>query len=228
MSKENEEQVWFDNPKILFDKDRVMEFWPSRNQTKEERINNTTRFILYGACMLYIFNRDRRIVVLAALVICAMYLMYKKKLIRDIPRTTLDESTHDASLLSPTCQLPTPNNPMANVLLSQYTSDPNRPPACYYPTVAPLVKDYLDETFATDELDVWGSRNVAARTFYSMPSTTIPNDQTAFAEACYGKKNAPFCKDGADFMCSPNARGVQQEVFGGLDGANQPRSGLHN
>ena len=93
---------------------------------------------------------------------------------------------------SSSCQLPTPDNPLANVLLSDYTSDPDRPPACSYPTVAPLVQKYLDETFPNDEGDIWGSRNLAARTFYSTPATTIPNDQTAFAEACYGKKKCPI------------------------------------
>jgi hypothetical protein len=40
------------------------------------------------------------------------------------------------------------------------------------------------------------------RPFYSMPNTTIPNDQTAFAEFCYGSMIS--CKEGNSFACARN------------------------
>jgi hypothetical protein len=38
--------------------------------------------------------------------------------------------------------------------------------------------------------------------FVSNPSTTIPNDQSAFAEFCYG--NMISCKEGNEFACARN------------------------
>jgi hypothetical protein len=40
------------------------------------------------------------------------------------------------------------------------------------------------------------------RPFYSNPSTTIPNDQEAFADFCYGSMGS--CKDGNQFACARN------------------------
>ena len=40
------------------------------------------------------------------------------------------------------------------------------------------------------------------RPFYSTPSTTIPNDQGAFADFCYGSMVS--CKEGNPFACARN------------------------
>ena len=40
------------------------------------------------------------------------------------------------------------------------------------------------------------------RPFYSTASTTIPNDQTSFAEFCYGSMIS--CKEGNKFACARN------------------------
>ena len=40
------------------------------------------------------------------------------------------------------------------------------------------------------------------RNFYSNPATTIPNDQTSFAEFCYGSMVS--CKEGNKFACARN------------------------
>jgi len=68
-------------------------------------------------------------------------------------------------------------------------------------------------------------RNAYARQFVSGPVTSIPGDQTAFAEWLYGEKGAPMCKSEGT-MCNPNARGVQLEAFGGLDPTGDKRSGM--
>ncbi len=40
------------------------------------------------------------------------------------------------------------------------------------------------------------------RNFYSMPSTTVPNDQTGFANWCY--KLPKTCKEGNGVQCYNN------------------------
>ena len=40
------------------------------------------------------------------------------------------------------------------------------------------------------------------RPFHSNPSTTVPNDQKAFSEFCYGSMVS--CKEGNPFACSRN------------------------
>jgi tagatose-1,6-bisphosphate aldolase non-catalytic subunit AgaZ/GatZ len=67
-----DEQVWFDNPRVLFDVNKVLKFWPTRKQTAAERVNSSTRFILYAASVLYLTRKDPRILVLALMVIAVI------------------------------------------------------------------------------------------------------------------------------------------------------------
>ena len=72
------ERAWFDDPRELIKTDRLMVFWPTKDQTPEERINAVTRFMLYSVLISYPIRRDSRIVVLAMLVIAAMFILYKR------------------------------------------------------------------------------------------------------------------------------------------------------
>ena len=213
--------VWFDDPTELFKKSKVLQFWPSANQPGDERINSSTRFIMYLSTVLYLVNRDPRVFVLAAMVIGTMYVIYKMGHIK---------AAHPLGKPAADCQTPTENNPMANVLLSDYTEDPNRPSACYYPTVSGEVSSLLDDTFPYDSgrsrspLPKY-QKKFGARQFFSNPATMIPNDQTAFAEFCYGKKFRPMCRD-TPGACDPNYWGVQTEAFAGLDPNGDKRSGM--
>jgi hypothetical protein len=44
----------------------------------------------------------------------------------------------------------------------------------------------------------------AERNFYTVASTTIPNDQAAFAQGAYGKPFSPICKDQGGEACDPD------------------------
>ena len=125
---------------------------------------------------------------------------------------------------TPDCQLPTADNPMANFLLGDNTI---RPPACFYPTVREQVDTGISFDAGRSRSAMPAvQRNSVARQFVSQPVTTGVGDQTGFAEWCYGKKNAPMCRDDPS-RCDPNARGAQLEAFSGLgsDGNIQTRGG---
>jgi len=208
--------VWFDDPKQLIRADKTHLFWPTASQTPDERVNASSRFVVYATCALYAIRRDVRIFVLGAMVLAVLYFMHRSELVRSSfgrPAQSDDEHTG--------CTLPTADNPMANVLLTDYTDNPNRAPACYYSSVKPLVQKFSDDTFRFDAgrsrtpLPEY-QRKAAARQFVTAPVSSIPGDQTAFAEWCYGPKNGPLCRD-TPGACNPNARGAQLEGFRGLD-----------
>jgi len=211
---------WFDDPKQLVRTDKVLEFWPNKNQSPEERINAASRFIVYACCIIFIIRRDIRIFVLGGTILSVLYVMYKSKMVKESYGMSVDGDVMG-------CQRPTEDNPMANVLITDYTDAPNRLQACYYPTVKPIVKSLLDDRIPYDSgrsrspLPKY-QRNVTARQFVSTPVSSIPGDQTSFAEWCYGSKNAPICRTHPE-MCNPNMRGVQLEAFSGLDASGDSR-----
>jgi hypothetical protein len=210
----SEQQVWFDNPAALFKKDSVLNFWPVETQSPSERINTSTRFIIYSASVMYLIKRDPRVLVLAAMVIVVIYILHKGNMIKDGRfRPPYSQETG----FPRECQRPTADNPMSNFLIGD---DPLKGPACYYSTVAGDIKSKLDDTMPYDcgrSRCAMPSiqRAAAARQFVSNPVTTSVNDQTGFAEWCYGKKTRPTCKDDPS-VCNPDMRGVQLEAFGGI------------
>jgi hypothetical protein len=213
-------KAWFDDPQQLFRSDKVLQFWPNNEQTPEDRINASSRFVIYACCIIYLTRRDPRIFVLGSTILGVLYVMYKAKMVKE-------GYGFSASGDERGCQMPTPDNPMGNVLMTDYTDAPNRLEACYYPTVKPFVKSYLDDRIPYDAGRSRSAlperqRAAAARQFVTAPVSKIPGDQTAFAEWCYGSKNAPICRTHPE-LCNPNARGVQLEAFAGLDPAGDSR-----
>uniref|UniRef100_A0AAU7YMW3 Minor capsid protein P9 transmembrane helices domain-containing protein n=1 Tax=Micromonas commoda virus TaxID=3057169 RepID=A0AAU7YMW3_9PHYC len=211
----------FEDPKQVVRSDKVTEFWPTSQQTTAERVNATARFVIYATCILYLIRRDIRIFILGATVLSVLYVMEKSKMIKG---KKAKKETY-----VPECQLPTVDNPMANVLMSDFDGRPDRPSACRYDTVRDEVNDMLSgripygpQKSRSPMPDA--QRNAFSRQFVSGPVTSIPGDQTAFAEWLYGEKGAPICKSDPT-LCSPDARGVQLEAFGGLASNDDKRGG---
>jgi hypothetical protein len=96
---------------------------------------------------------------------------------------------------------PTARNLFMNVLLDEIKYNPGRPEAA--PVTNPLVKQTLDDYFRvqwfSDPTDVFG-KNQSQRQFVTQPSTTVPNDQGAFADWLY-KIPGKTCKEGGREAC---------------------------
>jgi hypothetical protein len=96
---------------------------------------------------------------------------------------------------------PTARNLFMNVLLDEIKYNPGRPEAA--PVDNPMVKQTLDDYFRvqwfSDPTDVFG-KNQSQRQFVTQPSTTVPNDQGAFADWLY-KIPGKTCKEGGRAAC---------------------------
>ena len=123
------------------------------------------------------------------------------------------------SALKPNLTTPSVTNPMMNVLLPEIAYDPERNQAApaYNPKVekeinhstqVATVLDFEPRTLTEAEklrkklfADLGDKYEFddSMRSFYTNPSTTIPNDQKAFAEFCYGSMVS--CKEANEFAC---------------------------
>jgi hypothetical protein len=131
---------------------------------------------------------------------------------------TLDYLNEKRIKHSPTLfDSPTPGNPFSNVLMTDYEFNPDKRPAPpsfnqnVNDTILASAKkmviqsnpdqpDIADKLFKDlgEQLDFEQS----LRQFTTNPATTIPNDQAAFAEFCYGSMIS--CKEGNRFACARN------------------------
>jgi|TARA_B100000900_G_C20584698_1_gene719008 Ca2+/Na+ antiporter len=109
-------------------------------------------------------------------------------------------------------------NPLNNVMINDYNDSAGKKPAPpssskntqnnLLESAKKLVQEINNEQpNITDKLfhDLGEKINLehSMRPYYSNPSTTIPNDQTAFANFCYG--NMTSCKENNPFACAKNA-----------------------
>ena len=102
---------------------------------------------------------------------------------------------------------PTAKNPFMNVLINEIKYNPSRPPAQDINNSA--IKTQLDDFFrfswVADPTDVFG-RSQSQREFYTMPSTSIPNDQASYQDWLY-KIPGKTCKEGGREACLPGTGG---------------------
>ena len=188
--------VWFDDPRQLLEISQLSKFWPTYDQNTNDRVNATSRFILYVSLALFLIQKDARILILAAVTIGVLYVFHKSGSI--VPGYGGDGKNGAA------CTHSTLDNPMGNVLLSDYGSDPERPAACVNNTD---IKRNLDDTFVKDSADIYGSRNGASRAIYTMSNTTIASDQESFLDFLGGHqgRGKPMCRDDQS-ACIANPR----------------------
>ena len=102
---------------------------------------------------------------------------------------------------------------MGNVLLSDYVDNPDRPAAAWYPSMRQEVQ------VEWSKIHPFERQRDAERNFYTMPSTTIPNDQAGFAYAAFGKPFAPKCHDQGGMACDPD------RFYSGFPERTQMRAG---
>ena len=186
------------DPKDVFKTSELLTFWPTATQTGDQRVSATTRFILYAVCMVYIVNRDSRIFALGGIALAILYYMWTTNMIKDGKlRATIGDARY-STVFRPDATLPSVENSMGNVLLSDYVDNPDRPAAAWYPSVRTQVQQVWSQIHPFER------QRDAERNFYTMPASTIPNDQTGFAQAAYGKPFSAKCHDQGGAACDPD------------------------
>jgi hypothetical protein len=182
--------------KQIFNSKEILKFWPTASQNASQRTLATSRFVIYATCIVYLIQRDPRIFALGALVLGVLYYLYINNMITD--GNVKVGNGRQANIIQPEVSLPTRQNPMGNVLMTDYVDNPDRPSAAWYPSVRTEVQQEWSKIHPFEKI------RDAERNFYTMPVSTIPGDQTAFAEASFGKKFSPMCKDQGGSACDPD------------------------
>lgn len=183
------------DPRDVFDSDHLFNFWPSASQTAKERTSATARFIIYASVIAFLINRDSRILALGGLMLAILYYLWTANMIKDSKLRPSYGDARPPNALRGSVTMPTLDNPMGNVLMTDYADQPDRPSAAWYPSVRTEVQTEWSQIHPFER------KRDAERNFYTVASTTIPNDQTAFAQASFGKPFSPMCKDQGGAAC---------------------------
>jgi len=140
-------QFWSNDPTVLFNKEYILELWPTTNMCYEQKLNSITRLVILITILGYISTMSERILLVGGLtlaVIFVLFTMRKQKLTKEMlnegfkvqgnevtgmfdkkPASYVNPVTLD-SVLKSEFKEGTKKNPFSNVLLTQINDDPER------------------------------------------------------------------------------------------------------
>lgn len=197
------EKIWYDDLLGFLGPDNYYLIVPLQSMSIEEKLNASIRFFLYISIILAIITKDSRYLffaIVAGLISIGIYEFEKKKV--KTAEKFLEKKQLDI-VDNTLCARSTIENPFMNVLMSDYTQNPQRPGACG--TMTDKVQKTIDKNFHArlfrDVNDIYG-KNASEREFYTMPNTTIPNNREGFTDWLFGR--GPSCKEGNGFQCDHN------------------------
>ena len=140
-------QFWTNDPMVLFNKEYILELWPTTNMCYEQKLNAISRLVVLITILGYILTMSQRILVVGVLtlaVIFVLFTMRKQKITKEMlnegfnvqgnevtgmfnktPDSYVNPVTLD-SVLKSEFKEGNKKNPFSNVLLTQISDDPNR------------------------------------------------------------------------------------------------------
>ena len=224
---------WTEDPNILFDKAYIFEFYPSPHMSYAQKLNTVTRVVIFISVILFLYTKNVWVLVGCATTLFFVYMLYDKSKANGgeegylnplqaylaITSGSIDKNDISTVQKNDMYQESSAKNPLSNVLVTDYEIDPNRKtaPPCEtnYNNVLENAKTLVQEQHP-DQPDIgdklFHSLNdnlqfeQSLRPFYSTANTIIPNDQSGFAEFCYGDMfgDKATCKEGNLFSCARN------------------------
>jgi len=170
--------LWFNNPSILFQD--FYEFYPSNDLNRIQKVNAIARLAIYYSILITVLNQNTKwYSVSVVLLIISIYLGYYENF------EQVDKPTQN-------CTNPTKKNPFMNFTLADYMNNIDRPASCPYDKVKNKMREEFRKDIVPDPADLWG-QNISDRQFFTMPWTTVVNNQTGLGKWIYGSSGE--CKN---------------------------------
>lgn len=181
------ELIWYKDLRGFMTKENAARFVPTSKMTYAEQLNSIVRFAIYFTVIVGLVTH--RASALYLLIFTLMLTWFLSQSEGRVERLNAQRQRQKQA-----CVQPTADNPFMNVLSSEYGSNAARGPAC--DVLDKRVKRDIDAKFSRglyrDANDVFG-KAASDRQYYTTAITTIPNDQTSFAQWCYGTPKT--CKE---------------------------------
>ncbi len=201
LKKKKRIPFWAENPNVLFQSAYITEFFPIEYMTFEQKLNAVSRTVIVLTVLSFAYSQKFQLLGVCALTLFLIFLMFYFHKQNNEKRVHFDEGFDGLKRAANVFDTRDPGNPVNNVLLPDYEYNPQKKPAppAYtedasvdilqnakkmvqeanpdQPNIADKLFNSLGEELQFEQ---------SMRPFFSTASTTIPNDQGAFADFCYG------------------------------------------
>jgi len=175
------EQIWYKNPSVLIDLDKMTKFFPNEDMTKAEKLNSVVRFSLYLSLLLFMNDNNFNNFYILFVVLGFTYFMYSNG------KYGGEESDKDTNKYTYTSI----TNPMKNVLVNEMGTD--KPYAYTGTDDIKEVNKNLNYKLNQKPEDICNNQH-SQRQWYTTPNET----EGDFARWLYDK---PSCKSGDKQTC---------------------------
>ena len=145
---------WFNDPIILFNKESILEIWPTQQMTFESKLNAISRLVIFMSLLGFIFTRNLNLIIIGIVTLAIIFTLYKlrkQSIVKFKEEFSVNPSIQPSasrmttnpvtleSILRTEFHPTTKKNPFGNVLLTDIADNPNRKAAA--PSFNPDVYD---------------------------------------------------------------------------------------
>lgn len=138
---------WINEPSVLFNKDYILQVWPSSKMSYEEKLNAISRLVIIMTILGFILTMNKSILLIGVVTLVAIFAMYKmrkQKVTKDMLDSSkegfsgIDVKNQQETIINPDTLksylksefMPVnKKNPLGNVLLTEIMDNPTRKPA---------------------------------------------------------------------------------------------------
>jgi len=202
---------WLNDYKILFYNQRLTDFFPTIHMTLIEKLNSIFRLSIYLSIILYLFTSNYLYFYIMIIVgLFTSFVFYNQKdnleLYYNSDKTDPENSIIKSDIDNKNNKInPTTENPFMNINLITDNKEKEAAPSSWNnENIQKDIESKFGYNLYRDVGDLYGKSN-SQREYYTMPSTTIPNNQTSFAKWCYSV--GPTCKE-KSIYCTPEMNQV--------------------
>jgi hypothetical protein len=208
---------WFNDPIILFNKESILEIWPTQQMTFESKLNAISRLVIFMSLLGFIFTRNLNLIIIGIVTLAIIFTLYKlrkQSIVKFKEEFSVNPSIQPSasrmttnpvtleSILRTEFHPTTKKNPFGNVLLTDIADNPNRKAAApsfnpdVYDDITSSVKkqtQMLNPDIINTNKQLYGdlydsyTLDNSMMRFYSTANSRISNDQGAFSNWLYGQ-----------------------------------------
>lgn len=176
---------------------------PNINMTIEEKINTIVRAVLFVGIICTLVLNDTRYILFIIIIMIASILIINYQYEKNSKIEKFLNSNNIDIIDNKKCIKPTESNPFMNPNILNLTDENKNLKACSIDNmkVDKQKKDLFYKKVFRNSKDIY-NRTSSERQFYTVPSTTIPNERDKLGKWLYDRGRS--CKEGNGNRCYTN------------------------
>lgn len=150
---------WLNDPTIIFNKETILQVWPSQKMSFEEKLNAISRIVILMAILGFIFTKNWNLIIVSIItlaIIVTLYKLRKNQIVSSLVKKdgfkNNNKKNNNIPIVNPVTlesvlkddyHPTTKYNPFGNVLLTDIADNPDRKSAA--PSFNPDVYETIDK-----------------------------------------------------------------------------------